>query len=393
MRPTLPALALIAIGFANGAESVPTLDGRPPLVIAHRGACGALPEETVEAYEGAAVMGADVLEEDLQLTKDGVLIARHDPNLAPSTNVASIARFADRKKSLSVDGELQDGWFVFDFTLEEIRSLGGISTAPERPHQFDGKFRIATFQEIIDIAKAKSTSSHRIAVYPETKNPTFQREHGRSLEDSLLAVLERNGWNRPDAPVFVQSFEPGSLRSLRAKGLKTKVVQLIDAKDADLRTGKLVYAVPNDRPFDWTRAGDTLRTYAWMTTPEGLAWIRTYADGIGPWKRYIVSLKGDLDTAGKVVDQNHDGKIDDRDGHCLAPTRLISDAHKAGLFVHPYTFRNEKRRLCAEYAGDPAAEYLQFYRLGVDGLFSDFADTALAARGRFLSEKRPAGSR
>ena len=392
MRGTIhPSAIAIALGFtvaaAGGPETWKTLDGAPPLVIAHRGACGILPEETVEAYEAAARMGADALEPDLQLSRDGVLVARHDPNLALSTDVAMHPEYASRKRVLEVDGEPQEGWFVLDFTLEELRGLGGVVTDPERPRGRDGKARIATMREIVDIARRYSTPAHRIAVYPETKNPAFQREHGRAIEDSLLAFLEREHLNSRDSTVFVQSPEPGSLRYMRQKGLKTKIVQLIDAKDVDYRTGKPVLAPPNDRPFDWTRAGDTLRDYAWMTTREGLAWIRGYADGIGPWKRWIVPVRGELDSAGRVRDLDGNGKIDDRDAHCLPPTSLVADAHEAGLFVHPYTFRDEKRRLCAEYAGDPAAEYRQYYGLGVDGLFTDFADRALESRRHFPSAR------
>jgi glycerophosphoryl diester phosphodiesterase len=198
-------------------------------------------------------------------------------------------------------------------------------------------------------------------------------------------MLEAAGLNSQTAPVFVQSFEPGSLKYLRDHGLKTKVVQLIDAADVDLKTGELIYAVPSDRPYEWTLAGDK-RLYSAMVTAAGLAEIKTYADGIGPWKRYIVSIKGQLAPDGSVIDSNGDGKRNDADAQTTPPTDLVARAHAAGLFVHPYTFRNEKRRLAQDYAGDPKAEFLQFFRLGVDGLFTDFADTALAARTDFLAQ-------
>ncbi len=172
---------------------------------------------------------------------------------------------------------------------------------------------------------------------------------------------------------------------LRARALKTKVVQLIDADDVNLATGALTYAMPYDRPFDWTLAGDT-RLFDAMITPDGLAEIKTYADGIGPWKRYLVSIKGTVGADGRARDENGDGKINDADATSLKETDLVDRAHKAGLFVHPYTFRNENRRLASNYKGDPKAEYLQFYRLGVDGVFSDFVDTALAARSAYLLE-------
>jgi glycerophosphoryl diester phosphodiesterase len=375
------AAALAACG-GSGQTPLPTLDGKPAMVVAHRGASGYIPEQTVEAYARAIEQGADAIEPDVVSTKDGVLIARHDPNLAFSTDVAQHPEFAARKRKLSVDGDVQEGWFASDFTLAEIKTLGGIATDAERPQQFNGKYKIATVQEIVDMIKKSGRS---ITIYPETKNPTFHRQQGVPLEDKLLALLSAAGWNDASAPVFIQSFEPGSLKYMRSKGSKLRMVQLIDADDVDLKTGALTYAAPYDRPYDWAQAGDK-RMFSDMVTPAGLAEIKTYADGIGPWKRYIVSVKGTLDASGKVVDVNGDGKVNETDTTTMAPTTLVADAHKAGLFVHPYTFRNEKRRLAGNYKGDPVQEYKQFFAIGVDGLFSDFADTALAARAEYLKE-------
>jgi glycerophosphoryl diester phosphodiesterase len=369
------AAAVLAACGGGSQAPLPTLDGKPTLVVAHRGASGYIPEETVEAYAKAIEMGADAIEPDVISTKDGVLIARHDPNLAFSTDVAQHPEFAARKRTLSVDGELQEGWFASDFTLAEIKTLGGISTDAERPQQFNGQYKIATIQEVIDMIKK---SGRNIAIYPETKNPTFHRQQGLPLEDKLLAMLTAAGWTERESPVFIQSFEPGSLKYMRSKGSKLKMVQLIDADDVDLKTGALTYAAPYDKPFDWAQAGDK-RLFSDMVTSAGLAEIKTYADGIGPWKRYIVSVKG-------AVDINGDGKVNDADTSTMEPTTLVADAHKAGLFVHPYTFRNEKRRLASNYKGDPALEYKQFFALGVDGVFTDFADTALAARAAYLKE-------
>lgn len=380
------SLLLSACGGSDELAPLPTLDGQQPLVVGHRGASGYLPEETLEAYALAIEQGADVVEPDLISTKDGVLIARHDPNLAYSTDVASHPEFGARKKTMAVDGEVQEGWFASDFTLAEIKTLGGLITDAERPQGNNGKFKLITFQELIDLVKAKSKEKGRtIAVYPETKNPSFHRDLGLPLEDKLIAMLDAAGWNAKDAPVFVQSFEPGSLKYLKSKGLKTRLIQLIDADDVDLKTGKLTYVAPYDRPYDWFKAGDT-RLFSDMVTPAGLAEIKSYADGIGPWKPYIVPVKGVLNADGSLKDQNGDGKTNWADANTQAPTSLIADAHKAGLFVHAYTFRNEKRRLAFDYGGDPQKEYVQFYRLGLDGLFSDFPDTALAARAAYLKE-------
>ncbi|MET3914058.1 glycerophosphoryl diester phosphodiesterase [Variovorax sp. OAS795] len=244
-----------------------TLDGRPPLVIAHRGASGYLPEQTLEAYARAVELGADVIEMDLVSTKDGVLIARHDPNLAISTDVARHPAFASRKKTIQVDGETQTGWFSNDFTLAEIKTLGGISTDAERPQEFNGRFKVVTFQEIIDFAKARSKETGRtIAIYPETKNPTYFRELGLPMEDKVIAAVTAAGWNSKTAPIYVQSFEPGSLKYMKSKGLNTRLIQLIDGDSVDLKTGAVTFAVPSDRPYDWTRAGDK-RNFDAMVTP------------------------------------------------------------------------------------------------------------------------------
>jgi glycerophosphoryl diester phosphodiesterase len=379
-------LVLAACGTtgSGGPGKLLTLDGKPPLVIAHRGASGYLPEQTLEAYARAIELGADVIEMDLVSTKDGVLIARHDPNLAISTDVARHPRFAARKKTIKVDGETQTGWFSNDFTLAEIKTLGGISTDAERPQEFNGKFKVVTFQEIIDFAKAKSKETGRtIAIYPETKNPTYFRDLGMPMEDKVIAAIDAAGWNSKTAPIYVQSFEPGSLKYMKSKGLNTKIIQLIDGDGIDLKTGAMTYAVPVDRPYEWTKAGDK-RNFDVMVTPAGLAEIKTYADGIGPWKRYIVSIKGTIGPDGKPVDVDKDGKVNDADATSMAPTTLIADAHKAGLFVHPFTFRDESRRLASDYSKDGRNEYRLYYQLGVDGVFTDFTDTALAARADYL---------
>lgn len=380
------ALILAACSEHNNVLSVsplPTLNGQLPVVIAHRGASGYLPEETLEAYVLAIEMGADVIEMDLVSTKDGVLIARHDPNLALNTDVASHLEFTNRKITTRVDGETQTGWFCNDFTLSEIKSLGAIQTDPERSQQFNGLYKILTFQEVLDLVKIKRHETGRIiGIYPETKNPTYFRDLGLPLEDKLIAMLDSAGLNSKTEQVFVQSFEPSSLKYMKSRGLKTKLIQLIDGDGINMKTGAMTYAAPFDRPYDWTKAGDT-RNFDVMVTPAGLAEIKTYADGIGPWKRYIISIKGTVGTDGALIDLNHDGKINDADGVSSAPTSLISDAHKAGLFVHAYTFRNESRQLAFDYYGDPVKEYIVYYRLGIDGVFTDFTNKAIKARNAF----------
>ncbi len=380
------ALVVTACGD-SGPAALLTLDGNAPLVVGHRGAPGYLPEETLEAYTLAIEQGADVIEPDLVSTKDGVLIARHDPNLDYSTNVGTKTEFASRKKTITVDGETQTGWFASDFTLAEIKTLGGIMTTDStRPQQYNGLYKVVTFQEIVDLAIAKSKEKGRtIAVYPETKNPTYHRDLGLPLEDKLIAIINATGWNSKTAPIYVQSFEPSSLKYLRSKGLNTRLIQLIDADDYDLKTGKLTYAAPYDRPYDWFKSGDK-RLFSDMVTVAGLTEIKTYADGIGPWKPYIVPVKWELNAAGAAIDKNGDGATNLMDAVSQTPTTLVADAHKLGLLVHPYTFRNEKKRLTFDMAGDPTNEYLQFFRIGVDGMFSDFPDTAVAAKAKYLKE-------
>lgn len=382
-------MLLAAACGSIGPLPLQTLDGRQPLVIAHRGASGYFPEHTLEAYQRAIDLGADVIEPDLISTKDGKLIASHYPNLAMNTDVASHPEFASRKhEDWKVDGETQTGWFAHDFTLAEIKTLGVVTTDTDRPQQYNGKLRMVTLQEVIDLVKAESTRLGRtIALYPETKNPSYHRDLGLPLEDKLIAAIESANWNSSSAPVFVQSFEPSSLKEMRSKGLNVRMVQLIDADGYDLKTGDLTYAAPYHRPYDWEKAGDQ-RLFIDMVTPVGLAEIKTYADGVGPWKPYIVPVKGQLDADDQLKDINDDGKADLMDANTQEPTSLIADAHKLGLFVHAFTFRNEKRHLARSYEGDPQLEYLQFFRLGVDGVFSEFPDTALEARARYLKETR-----
>jgi len=386
LAAAVASLVLSACGGSDDLAALPTLDGQQPLVVGHRGAAGYLPEHTLEGYTLAIEQGANAIEPDLVSTKDGVLVARHEPMLSGTTDVSAHAEFAARKSTKSVDGIATTDWFVGDFTLAELKTLGARIAPATRPQGNDGKFKIPTLQEIIELAKAKSKEKGRdIAIYPETKHPTFHIEQGLPLEDKLVKALNDAGWNGKEAPVFVQSFEPGSLKALRAKGLKVRMVQLIDADWVDFKTGQLTFAAPWDRPYDWTKAGDT-RLYSAMVTPAGLAEIKGYADGIGPWKPYIASLKYTLNADGTPKDMNGDGKIDWTDASSMAPGSLVADAHKAGLFVHAYTFRNEKGSLAHDFGGDPQKEYLLYYRTGIDGLFSDFPDTAVAARAAYLKE-------
>lgn len=343
-----------------------------PLVIGHRGASGYLPEHTLESYALAIELGADFIEPDLVATKDGHLVVRHEPNITATTDVAERPEFASRRRTAIVDGVPEEGFFASDFTLAEIKTLRARQPVAERPQAFNGRFEIPTFTEVVELAQRKGREVGRvIGVYPETKHPTYHQQLGLPLEPRLLNVLTRAGWNYREAPVFIQSFEQANLKALR-RVTRVKLVQLIDANGVN-PDGTLDFTAPYDRPYDWTASGDPsllARTFGYLVTDAGLAEVATYADGIGPWKRYIVSTVADPAGTGP-------GEAKLR----LAPaTDLIARAHRAKLLVHAYTFRNEASRLPSDYAGNPIEEYLQFFALGIDGVFSDFADTAVAAR-------------
>jgi glycerophosphoryl diester phosphodiesterase len=326
--------------------------GRRPLVIGHRGAPAYRPEHTIASYTLAIEMGADYIEPDLVSTKDHQLVARHENDIGATTDVASRPEFTSLRTTKTIDGTVHPNtWFTEDFTLAELKKLRAIERLPDvRPANtaFNGLFEVPTFQEVIDLALR-----YGVGIYPETKHPSYFDSLELSLEEPLLATLRANGLDRRRAKVFIQSFEVGNLKELNGE-TRVPLIQLIDA------TGG-----PADQPGT---------TYDQLVTPAGLAGVARYADGIGPDKSRIVpgnTANGQLGT----------------------PTTLIRDAHRAGLLVHPFTFRPENNFLAARFRqGDPASpEYLRargdqpaelalYYRLGVDGLFADNADTAVAVR-------------
>jgi glycerophosphoryl diester phosphodiesterase len=386
-----------------------TLDGEAPLVIGHRGASGKLPEHTLEAYKQAIADGADFIEPDLVVTKDGVLIARHEPALAilnadgtvnfnnTTTDVYDISKypqFADRQKTVSLDGTQITGWFAEDFTLEEIKSLKAIQRVPFRDQSFNGQFEIPTLGQIIDLVKqVEAETGKKIGIYPETKHPTYFAQEAtyvgttekinRNISEILIDTLKAENFTDP-ARIFIQSFEAGNLKDLHDRimpnaGVDIPLIQLLDAAGIQLN-GTLI----ETQPYDLEVSNDS-RTYGDLRTPEGLAEIATYADGIGPWKRMIVSVRGtDANNDGLADDINNDGTVNDADRTLLAPTTLVQDAHNAGLEVHPYTFRDEDLYLAADYKGNAELEFQQFFQLGVDALFTDFPDTGDQVRD-FLS--------
>jgi glycerophosphoryl diester phosphodiesterase len=375
--------AVWALGGGSARE-------QSPLVIGHRGASGYLPDHTLESYALAIKLGADYIEPDLVATKDGHLIARHEPNITSTTDVRSHPEFANRETTKVVDGVAETGFFASDFTLAEIKTLRAVQPLGERPQQFNGRFKIPTFSEVIALAKRKSRQlDRRIGVYPETKHPTYHADLGLRLERRLVNVLRRAGLNHHRAPVFIQSFEQSNLKLLN-RLTPVRLVQLVDANDVD-PAGTITYAPPFDRPYDWTVSGDPelqSRLFSFFVTDEGLEEISTYADGIGPWKPYIVSSRAiALNPDGTVADANGDGLVNETDRELLPPTDLVERAHDHDLLIHTWTFRNEQRRLASDYEGNPINEYLLFYALGVDGVFSDFPDTAFTARELFRLER------
>ena len=330
-----------------------------PIVIAHRGASGYRPEHTLEAYRLAIEMGADFIEPDLVITRDGVLVARHENEIGGTTDVPDHPEFLDRRTTREIGGIPVTGWFTEDFTLAELRTLRARERLPEvRPEaaHYDGHFQIPTLDEVIALAQEESAARGRtIGIYPETKHPSYFDSIGLPLEPPLLAALERAGWTEAADPVFIQSFETENLRMLRRR-TGVRLVQLMEARG---------------RPYDLARRGDP-RSYADLATPAGLAEIATYADGIGPNKALVIPR--------------------DAQGRLAAPTPLVADAHAAGLVVHPWTFRRENVFLPADFQagdamdadfprlpGDLRAEIAAFLAAGVDGLFSDNTDIAVQA--------------
>jgi glycerophosphoryl diester phosphodiesterase len=344
-------LTLLALMPAGATAKESNQPGAHPLVIGHRGASGYRPEHTLASYQLAAELGADYIEPDLVSTRDGVLVARHENEIGGTTNVADHPEFAARKTTKVVDGQSLTGWFTEDFTLAELKTLRAKERIPQlRPQNtaYNGQFEIPTFQEVLDLRERLSRELGRpVGVYPETKHPTYFRTIGLPLEEPLVRTLNRNGLNRRNAPVFVQSFETGNLRALDEK-LKVPLVQLFGSKGSK----------PEGDP----------RTYGELATPAGLRDVATYADGVGPSKDYIVPRNPD--------------------GSSAAPTSFVDDAHAAGLVVHPYTFRRENTFLPLELRsspdpagiGDLTTEIRQFFALGVDGVFTDNADIGVAAR-------------
>jgi glycerophosphoryl diester phosphodiesterase len=316
------------------------------LVLAHRGACALRPEHTLEAYALAIADGADFVEPDLVCTRDGVLVARHEPEIGGTTDVGSRPEFARRQATRTIDGKSVTGWFVEDFSLAELRSLRARERRPElRSTAFDGQFAVPTFAEIIELVAAESTARGRtIGLVPELKKPSHFRNLGLALEERLLDALDAHAYTRR-APVVVQSFEVGNLMALRERA---------DAR-GNVTLMQLIGRGQN-RPADVPGT-----TYDQMTQPAGLRYIARYAHCLGVPARTVVPV--------------------DADGRFGAPTTLVRDAHAAGLGVFAYTFAPENHGLPrALWDGDDPrtvnahgsiAEIRAHLAAGIDGFFTD----------------------
>jgi glycerophosphoryl diester phosphodiesterase len=346
----------------TAAAAAPRASDPVPLVIGHRGASGYRPEHTLASWRLAIQMGADYVEPDLVSTKDGVLVARHENEISGTTDVADHPEFADRYTTKVIDGRSISGWFTEDFTLAELKTLRAKERLPAvRPDntRYDGRFEVPTFEEFLQMVEQESRKRGvKIGIYPETKHPTYFDSIGLSLEEPLVAALKRHGLDRPNARVIIQSFETGNLRELDTM-TRVPLAQLVDASGA---------------PYDLVAAGDP-RTYRDLVTPAGLAWISTYADGIGANKNLVIPR--------------------DAEGYLTEPTTLVDDAHAAGMVVHIWTIRDENQFLPRDFwigtdpnaKGDSISEIHAFLDAGVDGVFADHPDTAVFARDTWLDEQ------
>ncbi|MGW2773201.1 glycerophosphodiester phosphodiesterase [Streptomyces olivaceoviridis] len=342
----------------RGLKSLPV-----PTIIGHRGASGYRPEHTFGSYELALDLGADVVEAgDLVPTKDGHLVCRHEPEIGGTTDVASHPEFADRRTTKVLDGVPTTGWFTEDFTLAELKTLRAVERIPaNRPHNtlYNGRWEIPTFEEVLRWQDEQTRKrGKQVWIYPETKHPTYFRKLGLGLEERVAKLLHKYGKDGRNSPVILQSFEPSSIQRLNRLVDNPLVVLLSSA---------------NSRPYDFVEANDP-RTVADLVTPKGLREIAGYAQGIGPTLDLVIPKKAD--------------------GTLAEPTTLVSDAHKVGLVLHPYTMRNENPFLPAEYRkgtaadayGDVFGAFKTYFATGIDGVFTDNADTGLLARADFLKD-------
>jgi glycerophosphoryl diester phosphodiesterase len=307
-----------------------------PLVIGHRGASGHRPEHTLEAYQLAIEMGADFIEPDLVSTKDGVLIARHENEISETTDVAK--KFPTRKATKIIDGQSITGWFTEDFTLEEIKTLTTKERLSFRNQKYNGQFQIPTFEEILNLAKTESEKRKRsIGIYPETKHPSYFQSLKLPLDQKLIEVLRSANLDRQKNPIFIQSFEPTILQTLKTQTTDPLILLIGDLTEV---------------PYDLKQTTNKM-TYQQLLSENSLNQLKNYISGIGFHKSHLLN------------------------------SDLVERAHQQNLLVHVYTFRSDKTYLDSKYQGRPELEYMEFFKLGVDGVFSDFPDDAIKARSQY----------
>jgi len=357
----LLALALATLSLAAPAAS--TAEAFPkPIVIAHRGASGQRPEHTEAAYRLAAAQGADYIEADLVMTKDGVLVSRHENEIGRTTDVADHPEFADRRATRLIDGERFEGWFVEDFTLAELKTLRARERNPAQRKEsaaFDGKQPVLSLSEIIAIAKEEGDRRGRpVGLYIELKNPGHHAAIGLPMEAALVEALQRAGLNRRDAPVIIQSFWPQALMDLRR-----------------LTPVRLMFLINSVAPPEDVLKANGIAAWSDVYSPEGLKQMTQFAEIVGPETELIFPR--------------------DADGRSGPATRLVADAHEAGLQVHVWSVNAENHYLPVELRrgdpqdpdhlnqlGDAAALVRALETAGVDGLFTDHPKIALDALGR-----------
>ncbi|WP_299402242.1 alkaline phosphatase [Acaryochloris sp. IP29b_bin.148] len=385
-----------------------TLNGQDPLVIGHRGASGVLPEHTLEAYRTAIAQGADFIEPDLVTTKDGVLIARHEPLLDDTTNVAEVFGL-DRQSTKFLDGVETTGYFAEDFTLDEIKQLRAVQSRDFRSQAFNGAFEIPTFKEIIELVQeVEAQTGKAVGIYPETKHPTFFDLQGLSLEEKLIDTLKETGFTDPNR-LFIQSFEFQNLIELQklldAEGLGDIPLVQLYGNTTDSANPEETFSVPFDIRFNVQQRNNLTEIYGQdfldaaenplsedtiysdLDSPEFLQLIsERYAEGAGPWKNNFL-LREELDTP---VDGNEDGEAEITTQLTGEVTSFVEDAHDAGLQVHPYTLRNEERFLTLNPDGTPQTpeqEIEQLVDIGVDGFFTDFPNTGDQVRDQLVADQ------
>lgn len=327
-------LALLLLAFGCGTSPPPSEVPVKTLVIGHRGAPGHLPDHTLAGYRLAVELGADVIEPDLVSTRDGVLIARHENDLTHTTDIAT--HYPDRSATKIVDGQSITGWFSEDFTLQELSVVRAVQPFASRPHTHDGRYPIATFDEILALRAELSSQGKGVGIEPELKHPTYFRSLGLPLEPGFIAALKKWHLASEDAPVYVQSFEPSSLALVAAE---IPVQRLLLVYDLDV-------APPDGAP-----------TYGAMLSD--LPALRRTVHGIGVHTSHIWGPTG--------------------------PNDLVARAHAADLQVHVYTFRMEDDKLGPAADGDPRLELRRFFELGVDGVFADYPDVAVEVRSTLAS--------